>query len=100
MDTTHGLAAPGKELNVIIEADENGVLHIPLDGPSASHRRFRLEADGSRYRLTPIDEGQPFYREMTDEEWIADFKAWAASAPHRDGLPIPDEALRRENQYD
>ena len=36
----------------------------------------------------------------TPQQRAARFRQWADSMPKRDGPPIPDEALRRENMYD
>lgn len=38
-------------------------------------------------------------RKLSPDEWVAEFEAWADSAPQTRSTPIPDEALSRENLY-
>jgi len=95
----------------IVEVDEQGTIHLPREllGDTPLPARYILEAQGDVLTLRKLDES--FNREMLDmphsawfdrtpAERAAAIHDWIASLPRREGPPIPDEALRRENLYD
>lgn len=87
-------------MTTIIEADAQGVLHIPTEaqGDVKPGTRYVLERRGDEFVLRP--EAQPSAWDMqTPEERVAAFLAWANRT--RPYAPVlPDEVLRRENMYE
>ena len=92
----------------LIEVDEDGTIHLPreLFGDTSLPARYIVEARGDVLTLRRVDEtlkpadGHSAWLDRTPEERVAAWRAWVASLPVREGPPIPDEALRRENMYD
>ena len=94
----------------IVKVDEDGTIHLPreLFGDTPLPARYIVEERGGVLTLRKYDEsfdreliyGEPDWFDRTPEQRAAVWRSWVASLPRREGPPIPDEALRRENLYD
>lgn len=95
----------------LIEIDADGTLHLPREllGDTLLPARYIVEARDGLLTLRKFDEtfnremiyaDYPAWLDRTPAERAAAWRAWVASLPRREGPPIPDEALRRENMYD
>lgn len=85
-------------MTFIVEINETGTLQLPEEVLQAipPHTRFQVEVTSdNRLILSPLE--QPFWATATPEERAERFTQWVKS--HKDGVNLPDEALRRENIY-
>ncbi len=95
-------------MSSIVELSESGTLQLPNEILQAiqPNTRFLVEVENvsdsiaKQYRLilSPVPPEQPFWATATSEERAERFEQWVQS--HKDGVNLPDEALRRENIYD
>jgi hypothetical protein len=84
----------------ILETNAKGELQIPAEVLGAGPRaRFRLEHEGPSLRLVP-EARHALWESLPPHERARTFRDWITRLPKRKGLPIPAEALRRENLYD
>ncbi|HEY9692239.1 MAG TPA: hypothetical protein V6D15_08550 [Oculatellaceae cyanobacterium] len=95
-------------MSSIVEVSESGTLQLPDEILQSiqPNTRFVVEIESlsdsvaKQYRviLSPVPPEQPFWATATPEERAERFHQWVQS--HKDGVNLPDEALRRENIYD
>lgn len=95
-------------MSSIVEVSKSGTLQLPAEILQAiqPNTRFLVEVESvndsltKQYRLilSPVPPNQPFWATATPEERAERFHQWVQS--HKDGVNLPDEALRRENIYD
>jgi hypothetical protein len=84
----------------VFETNESGKLQIPAGILGAGpHARFRPEHDGETPRWIR-EAPRGVWEDRTPDERVRSFHDWVARLPKRKDLPIPAEALRRENLYD
>ena len=87
-------------MSYIIEISETGTLQLPDEVLQAisPHTQFQVEVtDDNQVILSPLPPEQPFWATATPEERAERWQQWVRS--HKDGVNLPDEALRRENIY-
>jgi len=84
----------------VLETSASGKLQIPAGILGAGpHARFRPEHDGEPSRLIR-EAPRSVWEELPPDERVRSFDDWVARLPKRKDLPIPAEALRREDLYD
>src|SRR3954469_3423538 len=95
----------------LVKIDEDGTVHLPREvlGDTPLPARYILVARGDLLTLRKYDEtydremiyaDYPDWLDPTPAQRAAAWRALVADLPQREGPPIPDEALRRENMYD
>lgn len=88
-----------KVIELVLETDENGALHIPAEllGEARPHTRFRISAE-------PVEEARrhlgPLWAKVTPEEHLRDFQSWADHFKDQDSPGLSDWAVSRDSIYD
>jgi hypothetical protein len=90
-------------MSAIVHIGANGTIQLPPEilAQVKLNTPYEIHAENAKLVLEPATEKeQPFWKTATPEQRAERFREWADSIPKREGPPIPDEALRRENMYD
>ncbi|MBD2771776.1 hypothetical protein [Iningainema tapete] len=92
-------------MKAIVERNVDGGLYIPAELLELvqPHTRFVIEVQDGKLTLHPenaveLENKQPFWATATPQEQAESLLQWVDSI--KDGVGLPDEALRRENMYD
>lgn len=89
-------------MSAIVHISANGTVQLPPEilariQPGAA---YEVHTENARVVMEPVVKQEPFWKTATPAERVERFQRWVDHMPKRDGPPIPDEALRRENLYD
>lgn len=84
----------------IIEADEQGALHIPascLSGVKPG-TRYQIEQRDQQIIIIPENQPEPFWKTASPEERVKAFQEWVEECKTPAGLS--DYAVSRDSIYD
>jgi hypothetical protein len=87
-------------VSTIIEADENGAIHLPAELlPEAKpHNRYRVETTSRQVVVSAEEVVEPLGGPVTPEEKAREFLRWARS--HSEPYGLSDDAVSRDSVYD
>ncbi len=93
-------------MSAIVQVEENGELRLPAkvhNWKPRTHLQVLVEGEKlvvERIKPPREDESAALWKSRSPKERVAALREWVEALPVRQGQPIPDEALRRENMYD
>ncbi len=85
----------------IIEADDDGYVHLPPDalGDRRPRAQYEVEREDDVIHLRLAHEHKQTRDKEEAREWVRGFRRWMKELTPR-SVVLPDEALHRESFYD
>jgi len=89
-------------MSAIIHIAPNGTIQLPPEilAHLQLNTPYAVRTENSKVVMEPAPVERHSNNHLSPEQRAKRFRQWVDSMPKREGPPIPDEALRRENMYD